>query len=392
MKRLLSLFLLLLLTSELWAQTAEIEAILRSVELRNLALQSLRCEQQATVQELKADNTPNGPTVEYSPFYGEGYTGIAESELVVSEEFDFPTRYASRNHQVKLQQQVNDQQYRAARSQVLLQAELLCYEVIHSNEVIQMLKQRLIGSDSLLLLFEKRMEAGDANILELNKVKLERMEVLTQVSSTENERQQYLSQLQTLNGGDPVSLALTSYPEPKPCVDFVSFLNEALVAHPDILSAQAGLKVAKNEVNLSRQEWLPSLSLGYRRNTNGKESVKGFLVGASFPLLGNASRVKAAKQRQLSAELQLQDAELNARIDLESRYKQLLGLQRVLADCDTQMMKQTLALLGKALQHGEISALQYYTETSSIYQKLEEHMAVHCEAAKLQAELYYWQR
>jgi len=391
MKRYLSLSLLITLFSNLLAQN-EIDVALSSVEQRNLALQSMRCEQQATVHDMKADNLPSGPSVEYSPFYGEGNAGVAESELVVSEEFDFPTRYASRSRQVKLQQQANDQQYRAARSQILLQAELLCYEVIHTNEVIAMLNQRLAASDSLLSLYEKRMEAGDANILELNKVKLDRMEVLTQVSTTESERLQLLAQLQTLNGGEPVVIKATQYPDPKPAVDFPTFLNEALAAHPDILSAQASAKAASHEVSVNRQEWLPSLSVGYRRNTSGAEAVNGFLVGASFPLLGASSRVKAAKQRKLSAELQLQDAQQSARVEMESRYNQLLSLQRVLAHCDVEMMHQTLELLGKALQHGEISALQYYTETSSIYQKLEDHMEVHCQAAKLQAELYYWQR
>ena len=357
MKRLISLSLLTLWASSLVAQS-EVEAVLSSIEQRNLGLQSLRCEQQASQHDLKAENQLSGPSVEYSPFYAEGTTGVAESELVVSEEFDFPTLYASRSRQTQLERQSGDQQYRAARSQLLLQAELLCYEVIHTNEVIAMLRQRLSASDSLVLLYEKRMEAGDANILELNKVKLDRMEVVTQSSETENERTTLLSQLQALNDGEPVTILATQYPEQYPAIDFPTFLSEAMSAHPDILTAQADVRAAAHQVSVARQEWLPSLSVGYRRNTSGAEAVNGFLVGASFPLLGNAQRVKAAKQRQLSAELQLQDAQQTARIELETRYNQWLSLQRVLAHCDVGMMHETIALLGKALQHGEISALQ----------------------------------
>lgn len=64
----------------------DIQTVLKHIERNNLTLKAIRHEQKAGILDLKADNTPAGPSVEYSPFYRSGYSGIAESELIVSEE------------------------------------------------------------------------------------------------------------------------------------------------------------------------------------------------------------------------------------------------------------------------------------------------------------------
>ena len=119
-----------------------------------------------------------------------------------------------------------------------------------------------------------------------------------------------------------------------------------------------------------------------------KEQVNGVLVGLSFPIISNSSKVKAARQRQQSAELQLQQARKDAESSLKARYLQLTSLQQVLDHSDVEMMKETLGLLAKALQHGEITSLQYYTEIDNIYEKLQRHIDVHCQSTKLLAELH----
>jgi len=407
MKRFLfatTLTLLVLSPNSLHASSDALQQVIDSVALHNLQLQALRHSQQADLHDMKADNSLGGPTVEYSPFYQEGFTGVAESELIVSEEFEFPTRYAARHRQIGLEQQVQEQQYVAARRAVLLEAQQLYFDIVRTNQLLAMLHERQHSSESILRMFEKRMEAGDANILELNKVKLDRMDVLTQVSQTENERLRLLQSLQQLNGGIPIAVADTLFPDytdltlnpqlstlnPQLSTLNPQLIDQALAADADILTARADVAAQQQGIAVSRQEWLPNLTVGYRRNTDRGEALHGFVVGASFPLISNRQRVRAAHQRHTAAQLDLQQSQQTARQRLETRYSELLNLQRVLDHSDVTMMRQTLLLLAKALQLGEISALQYYTETDNIYLKLADHIAVHCQSAKLYAELYQW--
>lgn len=369
-------------------QAETIDEVLALVEKNNITLRSLAHEQEAQVQDIKAGNALSGPSVEYSPFYKKGYHGTAESELIVSQEVEFPTKYIDRNRQARLQQTLNGAAYQRRRRDILLQAQLLCIDIICLNQRLQMLEQRLQSNQAIRGIYEKRMEAGDANILELNKVKLDLMEVQTQIAESESERVTLHSQLQQLSGGVSITVDATEFPQVQMDMDYPTFLELALQSDADIQEAKAEVGAQQHEVAVSRKEWLPNLSVGYRRNTELRDNINGFLVGVSFPLLNTGSKVKAARQRQLSSELSLQQTQMEVESSYQARYQELQNLRRVMDHSDVTMMQETLQLLSKALQHGEITALQYYTEAGSIYEKLQAHINVHCQSVKLCAVLH----
>ena len=364
-----------------------VDDVLKQIAANNLTLQSAAHDMRADVLDIKATNTLGGPSVEYSPFFTKGYSGVAESELVVSQEIDFPTKYAARSKQAQMQQTVGDRQLARQRRDILLQAQLVCIDVIRLNQSLAMLRERLSNSETLLQMYEKRMEAGDANALELNKVKLDCMEVRTLVSEAEGERTALLQQLKQLNGGKPIDVATTELPHYEPIADFEQYRALALASDADVAVAQTALRAADLNLKQQKSEWLPNISFGYRRNTEQREAINGFMVGVSFPLY-SSSNVKAARERRESAELQVQQAQHDAEASLRTSYEQLQGLQEVIDHSDVKLLQESLALFKKALQQGEITALVYYVEINSIYEKLQRHIDLHCQSVKLLAELH----
>ena len=362
--------------------------VLKQVAANNLTLQALVHDNQADVLDIKASNSIGGPSVEYSPFFTKGYSGVAESELVVSQEIDFPTKYAARNKQAKMQQTVGDKLLAKQRRDILLQAQLLCIDLIRLNQTLSMLRERLANSETLLQMYQKRMEAGDANALELNKVKLDCMEVRTLVNEAQGERTSLLQQLRQLNGGKPIDVTDTVLPDYPQITNFESYRALALASDADVAVAQTALRAADMNLKLQKNEWLPNISFGYRRNTEQGEGINGFLVGVSFPLYSNSSNVKAARQRRESAELQVVQAQNEAEASLRTNYEQLQGLQQVINHSDVKLLQESLTLFAKALQQGEITALVYYVEINSIYEKLQRHIDLHCQSVKLLAELH----
>ena len=362
--------------------------VLKHVAANNLTLQALVHDNQADVLDIKASNSIGGPSVEYSPFFTKGYSGVAESELVVSQEIDFPTKYAARNKQAKMQQTVGDKLLAKQRRDILLQAQLLCIDLIRLNQTLSMLRERLANSETLLQMYQKRMEAGDANALELNKVKLDCMEVRTLVNEAQGERTSLLQQLRQLNGGKPIDVTDTVLPEYPQITNFEEYRALALASDADVAVAQTSLRAADMNLKLQKNEWLPNISFGYRRNTEQGEGINGFLVGVSFPLYSNSSNVKAARQRRESAELQVVQAQNEAEASLRTNYEQLQGLQQVIDHSDVRLLQESLTLFAKALQQGEITALVYYVEINSIYEKLQRHIDLHCQSVKLLAELH----
>lgn len=362
--------------------------VLKQVASNNLTLQALAHDNQADVLDIKASNSIGGPSVEYSPFFTKGYSGVAESELVVSQEIDFPTKYAARNKQAKMQNIVGEQLLIKQRRDILLQAQLLCIDLIRLNQTLSMLHERLANSETLLQMYQKRMDAGDANALELNKVKLDCMEVRTLVNEAQGERTSLLQQLRQLNGGKPIDVIDTVLPEYPQITNFESYRALALASDADVAVAQTALRAADMNLKLQKNEWLPNISFGYRRNTEHGEGINGFLVGVSFPLYSNSNNVKAARQRRESAELQVMQAQNEAEATLRTNYEQLQGLQQVIDHSDVKLLQESLTLFGKALQQGEITALVYYVEINSIYEKLQRHIDLHCQSVKLLAELH----
>lgn len=362
--------------------------VLKQVASNNLTLQALAHDNQADVLDIKASNSIGGPSVEYSPFFTKGYSGVAESELVVSQEIDFPTKYAARNKQAKMQNIVGEQLLIKQRRDILLQAQLLCIDLIRLNQTLSMLHERLANSETLLQMYQKRMDAGDANALELNKVKLDCMEVRTLVNEAQGERTSLLQQLRQLNGGKPIDVIDTVLPEYPQITNFESYRALALASDADVAVAQTALRAADMNLKLQKNEWLPNISFGYRRNTEHGEGINGFLVGVSFPLYSNSNNVKAARQRRESAELQVMQAQNEAEATLRTNYEQLQGLQQVIDHSDVKLLQESLTLFAKALQHGEITALVYYVEINSIYEKLQRHIDLHCQSVKLLAELH----
>lgn len=362
--------------------------VLKQVASNNLTLQALAHDNQADVLDIKASNSIGGPSVEYSPFFTKGYSGVAESELVVSQEIDFPTKYAARNKQAKMQNIVGEQLLIKQRRDILLQAQLLCIDLIRLNQTLSMLHERLANSETLLQMYQKRMDAGDTNALELNKVKLDCMEVRTLVNEAQGERTSLLQQLRQLNGGKPIDVIDTVLPEYPQITNFESYRALALASDADVAVAQTALRAADMNLKLQKNEWLPNISFGYRRNTEQGEGINGFLVGVSFPLYSNSNNVKAARQRRESAELQVMQAQNEAEASMRTNYEQLQGLQQVIDHSDVKLLQESLTLFGKALQQGEITALVYYVEINSIYEKLQRHIDLHCQSVKLLAELH----
>lgn len=362
--------------------------VLKQVASNNLTLQALAHDNQADVLDIKASNSIGGPSVEYSPFFTKGYSGVAESELVVSQEIDFPTKYAARNKQAKMQNIVGEQLLIKQRRDILLQAQLLCIDLIRLNQTLSMLHERLANSETLLQMYQKHMDAGDANALELNKVKLDCMEVRTLVNEAQGERTSLLQQLRQLNGGKPIDVIDTVLPEYPQITNFESYRALALASDADVAVAQTALRSADMNLKLQKNEWLPNISFGYRRNTEQGEGINGFLVGVSFPLYSNTNNVKAARQRRESAELQVMQAQNEAEASMRTNYEQLQGLQQVIDHSDVKLLQESLTLFAKALQHGEITALVYYVEINSIYEKLQRHIDLHCQSVKLLAELH----
>ena len=374
----------------LQAQSMEsIDSVLAAVERNNLELHALQQNNEASRLEIQAQNNlQQDISVSYSPFFTHGYDGVSSSELVVSMGFDFPSQYISRNKSGKLQNEALDMQYALQRRDILLQAQLLCLDLVRLNQEKELLDTRMANADELLALMEKRFSEGGANVIEVNKVKMERMNVRTLAAQNEAARQNTLQTLRAMNGNIPVELLAAEYPEVAEVVNYDEFYAEVMATDAGILSAEASVDAAAQEIKVNRQNWLPKFEVGYRRNTAMKEASNGFLVGASLPLFSSRNKTKIAEARHTAAQSELENARLQAETQLQSRYNELQQIRSAVQTYDVPLMHSTLDALKSAVLAGQMSVIDYYVEADNVYGNLSTYLSLENQYRKLLAEAY----
>lgn len=369
-------------------QAQNIADVLQSIERNNKELQAQLQLTEAAKMEVQTQNSLSDPTIDYSPFFAKGVDGVASSELVVSQEFDFPTLYAARRQSGKLQQEVLDRQQQAVRRSILLDAKNLCLDLIRLNQEKALLDARKKNADELLTLFEKRLQEGDAGILEVNKIKMERMNVQTEVTQNNAAHRTALQSLLAMNGNLPLEFTADTYPQIEKISDYNALYDEIMLTDADLLASDAAARAAAKEVSVNKQNWLPKLSVGYRRNTSLDEKSNGFLIGGSIPLFSNRKKVKIARAQEVGARLQLDNARLQAEATVQSRYNEVLQLQEAMKAYDVPLMHETLDMLKQAVMAGQLSIIEYYVEVDGVYRNLQVYIQIENQYQKLMADIY----
>lgn len=369
-------------------QAQSIDEILRSIEQNSPELKSQQQATHAAQMEVQTLNNLEDPSVEYSPFFAKGVEGVASSELVVKQGFDFPTLYAARKKQGKLQQEVLNRRNEMNRREILLRAKTLCLDLIRLNQEQELLEQRKKNAEELLALFNERLEKGDANILEVNKIKMERMNVQTEVAQNAAAHRNALQQLLAMNGNLPLEFACSSYPVLTPVTSYSALYDEVMTTDATLLEADATARAADKELSVNRQNWLPKLEVAYRRNTSLGEKSNGFLVGGSIPLFSKRKRTQIARAQAISAQLQRDDVRLKTEANIQSQFNEIQQLNEAMQAYDIPLMHQTLDLLKQAVTAGQLSIIDYYVEAEGVYRNLQAYMEIENQYQKLMATVY----
>lgn len=274
------------------------------------------------------------------------------------------------------------------RREVLLRAKTLCLDLIRLNQEQKLLEQRKKNAEELLALFNERLEKGDANILEVNKIKMERMNVQTEVAQNAAAHRNALQQLLAMNGNLPLEFACSSYPVLTPVTSYSALYDEVMTTDATLLEADATARAADKELSVNRQNWLPKLEVAYRRNTSLGEKSNGFLVGGSIPLFSKRKRTQIARAQAISAQLQRDDVRLKTEANIQSQFNEIQQLNEAMQAYDIPLMHQTLDLLKQAVTAGQLSIIDYYVEAEGVYRNLQAYMEIENQYQKLMATVY----
>lgn len=372
----------------LHAQTGSIERVLKSIEQNNRELQAGEQNTRAEKLDVRNENNLEDPSVSYSRKFGEQDGVSPEIEFEVTQGIDFPTLYAQRRQYGKLQGRALDLQQAVLRRDILLRAKELCLDLIRLNQLKALYGQRLKNAEELNALFDERFEKGDVNILEVNKVKMELMNLRATVAENDAAYRTALQNLLAMNGNMPLEFDETVYPLVPELRSLEQVRDEVMGADYALKQAQAGSEAARKLVKVNRHGWLPKLEVGYGREGGSDAMLNGFVVGVYVPIFSNRGKVKAARARQAGAELAQEQVAQQVEADIQSLFNEATRLRASMQAYDTGLMDKTLSTLKQAVEAGQLSVLDYYSEAETVYASQEKLVDLENRYQKVVAQLY----
>lgn len=385
MKKITVLIILFTAYSNLYSQD-NTGKVLIEIEKNNTTLSALRKLTDARKTGNKTGIYPSGPEAGFNYLNG---TAGNRTDLSIIQSFDFPSVYVRKGQISNLLNDQADLEYQKQLKTVLLQARLICSDLIYTNALKNEYTVRLDHARKIAASFQSKFNTGETNILELNKAKLNLLNSVKELEALEISRNHLLMQLSALNGGQPLSFNdsvffLTAVNE-----NFEQWFSTAVQNNPDIALLRKEADISKKQVDLSRAQNMPRLSAGYMSEIiPGEEEFRGITAGISIPLWENNNKTRYARANAKAIESLEADSRMQFHNRLKALHSKIIASMKIVADYRTSLVSlDNAVLLQKALDYGEVSLIDYMFELSIYYDSVNMLLELERDLAKSIDEL-----
>ncbi|HEX6846768.1 MAG TPA: TolC family protein [Chitinophagaceae bacterium] len=377
-----------ILHSPVMAQS-DVSRILKEVEINNQSIQANKKYWEARQVEYKTGLTPYDPQVEYDYLFGSPAIAGNQKDFSVTQRLDFPTAYKRKKDLSNTQIAQTELQQKVHRQDILLEAKLITLQIIYLNKKAEELNKRLINTQQLVQDYQKKLDKGDVIILDVNKAKLQLLNITNETALIKNEIQVATTKLTELNGGLAIQVMDTVYPVTDVISDF-EVLDSMIEANDPILKVYEQEKeVMERQIALQKSLNLPKIEAGYHSQGILGQSYKGIHAGVTIPLWENKNRVKAAEANLNYATTNAKTHIIEHRLENKGYYDQL-----AVRDKSMREYKELLStlnnreLLNKALRLGQITIIQYFYDESFYFSAYDKYLQMEWEYQQAVARLY----
>ena len=387
-----SLILSILIFATWGASAQTLPEVLQSVESRNAALQSAQWQKLADEEDLNGRAQPANPEVEFNYLWGN--VDARRHDFKVTQSFDLALLSGQRAKEAASGKELLAIEYRVQRQEVLLEAEKVCIDLVFNNALREALREHLTDAEHFVAAYTRKVELGDASVLELNNARLHRSEVSGKLAKAELEHSRLSLELSRLNGGETIEIAeteidafLAGLNRPLP-ESFAEYFDQASEQSPALAYVREQIELRDRQLRVEKAGRLPELTVGYMSEITSEDPFRGVTFGISIPLWNQSSKVRAAKANLEAAKSQKEEAFQTCWHQLASQYAEAEGLRELsLAYRSGLEEADSREYLKKAQAQGEISVIDYISEIDLFYENLEETLDAECAYRQAVAEL-----
>lgn len=338
--------------------------------------------------EARIGLTPNNPEIEYGYLWGNEAENGNRIDFSIKQSFDFPTVYANRYKLSKLKGSFAQLYYRSVEQEIVLKTIKILIDLTYKNKQLNVLKERLKNIEMVEQMTNKMFKEGEVGRLETDKASLQSINLLSEYDLCLSDIEVLTTELKVLNGGLVLKVNVQHYPVYLD-VNNLEDLQESFVYDDlSIVKLQSEIEMNNQEIKLSKSELFPEISFSYVSESIRDQQLKGFKGGISIPLWQKRNTVKHSKialnmkEAEKSYKIQLKEASWEKYYSLyKSRSERLNSMSKIL-----ERVAPYKSLL-MAFELGEISLLNYITESSFYFKSEDNLLKLEREKYKALAEL-----
>lgn len=340
-----------------------IDSILDSISNNNIELKAKIAETKSNIAEIKSGNNLGDTEFEFEYQKGNNINGNKYG-FSVSQGFDWPGMYIARSNANKSKINAFEYEFLSRKLEVLSNAKQLCISIINANRKIQIQKDVYNNIKLLSDEYEKGFKHGEISILDINKLKIELLNVKQALDKSVTERNILIEELIAINGGKAISDIenMVSYPEQE-LKAFDIYENEITIYDPELNYNREMKNTSAKEISMAKMGWFPKFSVGYKFANELGDKFNGISIGMALPLFSNLNKVSMAKASLMSTEYTNHEVMVDKTTLIKTNYaravylkSQIYSYSSILSDSSNKLM------LKKALDGGQITLLNYLLE------------------------------
>ncbi|MGN0033168.1 MAG: TolC family protein [Candidatus Limimorpha sp.] len=388
MRKYILLSLLLLCISLVNAQKAY-QQTLDTIEANSKILYSLQKNACAEKANNNAGSHWANPEFETGFLFGVNDASEHRLDLRISQEIDFPTVYSNKKKIRELNNDAIDAEYEALRNGLLFEAQQICTDLVYCRVMMDYLGQCLSNAQSIAEGFKRRLEAGEANILDYRNVQMNYIDIKNEYEMVALEREHLLGMLKSLNGGKEIHFDKTDYDPLVLPTNFDEWLETTQKNNPFLTHINIQNDINERNVRLAKSEWIPKINIGYMLEKESDGGFHGPTLGFSLPFWGNARTVNSAKAMSESGKASLESETLSFKNEMYNSYLKARSLnENIKAMNELFNENDSRELLKKALDNGEMTIVDYLLELEFYHEAQIKIIDLQYEFNKTMLELY----
>jgi cobalt-zinc-cadmium efflux system outer membrane protein len=385
-KNIIALIAIIALSTSLFAQN-DIDTVLAKIERNNTRLSALQKRAEANKIGNKTGNYLQNPEIEFNYSWSNDVIGN-RTNYSATQEFDFPTAYSNKKAISRIKNKQVELKYQKQRKELLLNARLICYDLIYTNALTEELSKRLDHAQSIANAYKSKFDIGETNILEYNKAQLNLLNVSKKMDALSIEKEALQAELTRLNGDILINFTESEFQVTVLPDDFEKWYVQAEKSNPLLNWLKKKVELSQKQISLNKAMSLPKFQAGYMSESVAGPDFKGVSVGLSIPLWENKNTVKYAKANALAIENKTADNKMQLYSHLKVLHTKAISMQDNVNDYKSKLqLFNNSELLKKALDKGEITLIDYILELSIYYESVNNLLKLERDMNKVIAKL-----